>query len=167
VNSDIEIWKEITGYEQRYQVSSLGSVRNSSGYILATFPNKQGYRRVSLCKNNKRSNPYVATLVTESFIGKRPDGKQINHKNFNLLDNSVGNLEWVTAQENITHQRMSGRKIARQKLTDHNIKHIRLAHRCFGMTQTHLGKWFVVDQSTVSDIIRGKQWKHLMGKGAL
>ena len=55
----IEIWKDIEGYENKYQVSNTGKVRsinyNNTGQIkeLKQKVNSHGYYEVKLSKNNK------------------------------------------------------------------------------------------------------------------
>jgi hypothetical protein len=41
--------------------------------------------------------------VAQTFIGKIPKGKEINHKSGDKHDNRVDNLEIVSRQQNITH----------------------------------------------------------------
>jgi hypothetical protein len=42
-------------------------------------------------------------LVAENFIGKRPKGYEINHKDGKKSNNRLNNLEWVTPKENYHH----------------------------------------------------------------
>jgi hypothetical protein len=43
----------------------------------------------------------VQVLVALTYIGERPEGKVVDHKNRNRLDNRVENLRYVTREENI------------------------------------------------------------------
>lgn len=64
---------------------------------------KSGYARVSLYLSSGRKDVKVHRLVAEHFI-PNPDNKPfINHRNGVKTDNSVNNLEWVTAKENTLH----------------------------------------------------------------
>ena len=55
----MEEWRDIKGYEGRYQVSSLGRVKSlnynhtKKEKVLDFKPNKVGYLRIELCKKVK------------------------------------------------------------------------------------------------------------------
>lgn len=66
----------------------------------------QGYHMVWLRQGGKAYARYVHRLVADTFVG-RVDGKTVNHKNFNRIDNSIINLEVVTQKQNIAHARFN------------------------------------------------------------
>lgn len=98
-----EVWKVIPGYDGAYEVSSLGRVRSfkrKKCKILIQRPATGGYLYVFLCKNNKVTGYRVHRLVASAFI-PNPDGlPQVNHKDENIKNNCVNNLEWVTPEYN-------------------------------------------------------------------
>ena len=117
---DKEIWKDIKGFEKRYQISNYGRVKslskfvnnnpkNSSiGYytkekILKVFDNKNGYKLVKLYKNNKKYTKKVHRLVAEAFIPNLENKSQVNHIDGDKSNNCLDNLEWNTCKENINH----------------------------------------------------------------
>ena len=94
-----EIFKEIIGYEGLYWISNLGNVK-SKHKMLKPSINKDGYYCVSLSKKDKRKTFTLHRLIALHFI-KNPDNlPQVNHKDENKLNNSIGNLEWCTLQYN-------------------------------------------------------------------
>lgn len=105
-----EIWKDIKDYEGLYQVSNYGRVRNTSrGNIRSPYLCEKRYYRIILYKNNKTKKPRVHRLVAQAFI-PNPDNKaEVNHKDFNKVNNHIDNLEWTTGEENVSHYMQSDR----------------------------------------------------------
>lgn len=113
-----EIWRDVVGYEDIYEVSNLGRVRTHKNKT--TFTKKHGVRhwkqrilkeksknnrdvRVSLWKNGKSKDFLVHRLVARAFI-PNPNGKKtVNHIDGNPRNNRVDNLEWATHYENNNH----------------------------------------------------------------
>lgn len=114
---DIEEWKDIQGYEGKYQVSNYGRVKSLARYrknngnsqsfqgerILKQSVNNKGYCVVELCRDAKRKRHTVHRLVASAFISNDENKEQVNHKDENKQNNHVDNLEWCTCKENINH----------------------------------------------------------------
>ena len=105
-----EIWKDIKGYEGKYQVSSLGNVKslldkqlNKREIILKPSLNHKGYLRVYLSKDSKKSTKTIHRLVAETFIPNLESKKTVNHIDGNKINNRVDNLEWLSNTENQKH----------------------------------------------------------------
>lgn len=105
-----EEWQDIEGFIGLYQVSNLGRVRSLDRNDSAGRPRKGrvlrpgtnfGYPFVNLSKNSENHVVRVHSLVAEAFLGPRPDGYQVNHKDCNKTNNRADNLEYVTHAENI------------------------------------------------------------------
>lgn len=107
-----EIWKDIKGYEGKYQVSNLGRVKSlqrwsgtkyyNREYVLNNYLNKNnGYVYVYLTKNNKSKNIRLHKLVAEHFIDNPNNYSQINHIDGNKENNQANNLEWCDSSYNI------------------------------------------------------------------
>lgn len=110
----VETWKAIEGYEGLYEVSNLGRVKSLSRlrvkeHLLSQFKNHEGYKRVNLWKNNSSKKYSVHRLVAEAFIPNPESKPQVNHIDENKQNNSVENLEWVTAIENHNHGTLNAR----------------------------------------------------------
>ena len=104
-----EIWKDIEGYENLYQVSSEGRIKNLNYFktgkekILKGGKYGSGYLKVKLFKDGKGKNYAIHRLVAQAFI-ENPDNKpQIDHINTDKTDNRVENLRWVTNKENMNN----------------------------------------------------------------
>ena len=112
-----EVWKDVSGYEGYYQVSTNGRVRsvdriscggrNNSkryryGVVLKQLDNK-GYKLVNLYKEGRAKKVIVSRLVAETFIDNPGNKPEVNHIDEDKENNSVTNLEWVTPKENSNH----------------------------------------------------------------
>lgn len=112
-----EIWKDIVGYEGKYQVSNLGNVRslnyNNTGKIRNLKPktNRYGYLEVKLSKNNKTKNFLVSTLVGNTFLDNNGNKPKIMHKNGNTIDNTVYNLKRAYISEIKFNMYKNGKRI--------------------------------------------------------
>ena len=102
----MEIWRDILGFEGRYQVSSWGRVRNAKGQLLKFYKNEKGYLKVDLCKDNVKSKCRINRLVAEAFIPNPYNLPQVNHKDGNKENNSFTNLEWIDNYRNQKHADM-------------------------------------------------------------
>lgn len=85
---------------------------------LSEGDNGRGYLRVSI---NKRLVP-VHAIIAETFIGPRPLGMEVNHKDGNKRNNKWQNLEYVTRSQNMKHAHAMG--LAENKKGDqhHNAR---------------------------------------------
>ena len=120
----IEVWKEVKGYEGKYEVSNLGRVRSlfdnngkrrHESRILKPCKDRDGYLQVCLCKNGKGTCKTVHRLVATAFIPNPLNLPQINHRdedkknNFIFLDENgnvvleKSNLEWITQKDNCNY----------------------------------------------------------------
>ena len=111
-----EIWLPIEGYDF-YEVSNLGRVRrlesvvtNTNGVtrkvpgkILKLAANKTGYLTVNLSKNGIVRTCSIHRLVSTAFLPKSDNKFQVNHLDEDKTNNTVENLEWCTAKENVNY----------------------------------------------------------------
>lgn len=99
-----EVWTPIPEYEDLYEISNTGRVRNiRTGLIKTNEIDKNGYVRIQLCKNKVHRKYFIHRLVATCFIENPQHKPQVNHKDMNRSNNNVDNLEWVTNSENQKH----------------------------------------------------------------
>ncbi len=114
----MEEWRDIIGYEGRYQVSSEGRVRSVERVhmagcaprpiperVLALQDHYRGYRFVVIRIDMKRYKHFIHRLVAAAFHPNPDDKPYVNHRDRNKTNNHVSNLEWVTEKENTEHYR--------------------------------------------------------------
>ena len=110
-----EIWKDITGYEGKYQVSSLGRIKSLLRFdsnnrrtvkevIRKPFVAGKGYYYTSLHSEGRQKMFGIHRLVAIEFIPNPDKHKEVNHIDRNKQNNVVNNLEWCSSRENNTHK---------------------------------------------------------------
>lgn len=101
-----EVWKDIDGYDGKYQVSNLGKVRSiGKNRIITLKPmtQKNGYLYVALWKDNKKKNKLIHRLVALAFVDNPNDYPEVNHKDENKENNEAKNLEWCEHLYNMNY----------------------------------------------------------------
>jgi hypothetical protein len=113
-----EEWRDILGFDGKYQVSSLGNVRNSKTmYQLNPSKTNSGYYEVKLYDQNKNKSIHfrVHRLVAATFIDNPECKRTVNHIDGDKSNNAVSNLEWATHKENLRHAHDTGLIVASDK----------------------------------------------------
>lgn len=104
----MEIWKDVTWYEWKYQISNLWNTRNlnynKSGESKLLKPQYNSwYTYINIRINKKHKQHKIHRLVAQRFIPNLENKPFINHINWIRDDNRVENLEWCTPSENTRH----------------------------------------------------------------
>lgn len=165
-----EIWRDVDGYDGKYQVSNFGRVKSfqRGERILKPGLDYKGYPYVALWHGGKGKHTFVHRLVAEAFI-PNPDNKpQVNHVDGDKANNHTDNLEWCTQSENTRHAYVTGLISLPQgesnyqaKLTNEQAVYIR--ENPDGLTGRELARRFNTTPVTISDIQRGKKYRNAGG----
>ena len=101
-----EEWRRCQYPLVRYEVSSLGRMRHAKRKKpLQLTEQRKGYLVFCAYIKGKIKTFKVHRQVALSFCEGWREGLQVNHKDGNKHNNRATNLEWVTASENIRHDR--------------------------------------------------------------
>ena len=134
IETSNSIWKDIKGYEGRYQISNLGQVKSlfftnnktkKSYYrekILKQQKTRQGYMTIRLSQDSMDKTYRVHRLVAEAFIENQKNKKEVNHIDGDKQNNTVDNLEWVTRSENQIHAYKNGFQRQTEAMRKHSIE---------------------------------------------
>lgn len=109
-----EVWKDVVGFEEAYQVSNFGRVR-SKDRIVVTERYKHRHERGKVLKLRKDKDGYftfnakwcgsnrhlkVHREVARCFVANTQNYPCIDHINGVRCDNRVENLRWCTNKQN-------------------------------------------------------------------
>ncbi|MDQ0197947.1 NUMOD4 domain-containing protein [Neobacillus ginsengisoli] len=130
-----EEWRDVVGYEGKYEVSNFGEVRrilkDGETRLMSLNGNEFYNDHVSVCLTKNGVNKTIGAhrLVAEAFIpipkkykGKAYKGKQIDVDHFDedKTNNCVLNLQWIPHSLNV--KRSIEFKKAREKYTGYRTK---------------------------------------------
>ena len=170
-----EIWKNVVGYDNIYQVSNLGRVQRvmssqgtTAGKILKPTI-KNGYLCVNLYIDRRPTTKYVHRLVLEAFVGQCPPGMECCHRDDDRINANLSNLRWDTPMANAQDAMRNGRSILKgenvgtSKLTTAQVIEIKRLVHSNELSKTAIANMFGVSCETISAIAIGKSWKHIHG----
>lgn len=180
ITMETEIWKDVPGYEGKYQASTLGRVRSldretpfknsvthRKGKVLK-HGSVGGYLNINLFDHALKCKSFLAhRVIAITFIPNDHSLKEVNHKDGDKKNNRVENLEWCTRSENIMHgyrtglygEHGKGENNKVSKLTNSDIYKI----RAIGHSQPYVktAAEFGVANVVISRIVRRLAWAHI------
>ena len=161
----MEEWRDIIGYEGKYQVSNLGrvkSLKNTRGNyrekILKPGKDAKGYKQVSLYKNGKGKMYKIHRLVAIAFIPNPNNYPMINHKDEDKTNNCVDNLEWCTNKYNMNYGTLPER-FSEARKGEKNCNRRKIICVSTGEVFNYMGEAVIkynLDPSNLTKCCRGK-----------
>ena len=132
---------------QDYLASKSGqilSLKWKKKRILKLYTTINGYLFFKLCENNKKINFFVHRFIFETFKGKIPIDKQVDHVDNCKENNSINNLQLLSPKEN-------SQKSNCKKVISYNIE--TFEEKIFESV-TEVAEFYQIGISTVSMICR-------------
>lgn len=152
--------------DRPYWVSKCGEIISTvKGYPrLLRGGNSSGYRSLIITRGGPRDLLRHHHLVMRYWVGPRPSGMVINHKNGIKTDNRLENLEYCTPRQNRDHAKInrlysSGSRCSWSKLKEEEVGLIREAHK-IGMSLNHLARAFRVSKKAILQVTKGRTWMY-------
>ena len=154
-----EIWKPTQGFPG-YEVSNHGRVRSfkkrlprQQTWTITDKPQRflapcmsSGYRTVFLCHKGVRASFRISYLVLKAFVGPRPEGMEVCHKDCNKENDRIDNLRYDTPSGNATDG--FGKETKRRVFTKQEALQVRLL-AAQGYSDEDLAKRFNVSVNSV------------------
>lgn len=121
---EVEIWKDVVGYEGLYKVSNLGKIISCQYGKERILKNKDAskindYYRIVLCKDRQHKTVRLHRLIAEAFLPDWNSDLEVDHIDRNKLNNSVKNLRMVTHSMN-GHNKIMKNKTGFIGISKHN-----------------------------------------------
>lgn len=166
-----EIWKDIPGYEGKYQVSNLGRIKSLTrkvrgvnhytGSEFARIVPERILRPGQYCKAGHLSvvlgrvtaGKPVHQLVMLAFVGPSPQGCEVLHADGNPQNNELSNLRYDNRRENILDVYRQGKKWRKLSISD--VEEIKFGLWC-GYSLAELAIPYGVSISAISCIKNGR-----------
>lgn len=178
-----EVWKDMVGYEDYFEVSNFGRVFSKrSRSILKLTPvgsGKKGYLAFSTRIGGRGGKCLLFKAhqeVAKAFLEEPSEGLirwaknthygvvLINHIDGDKHNNSYTNLEWCTSSENLKHFHNKLKKTptrhcngSRPSLKDEEVIQIRDLSE-YGFSERAIAKMYSVSRSSVNAAKNGYKW---------
>lgn len=165
-----EVWRDIPGYEGRYQASSLGRIRSIDrtvtqigrwgrpftrrlkGQVLRPASNKYNPHLYVVLRHGSAGSP-VHQLVAAAFHGPCPAGCEVRHLDGDALNNRADNLCYGSRTENILDVFRVGRPWRKLTLDDIRDIYTRVHN---GEKGADLAREYSISPSAISAIKVGR-----------
>jgi hypothetical protein len=109
------------------------------------------YVKVTLYKDGVMSQIQVHRLVLDNFVGPAPDGFECDHVDYDITNNALTNLRWLSRTDNHNRRRHIKLNLA---LAKDIVKRYML-----GEKPSELAKEFSISNRHVYQVANGRRWK--------
>lgn len=164
----IEKWTSVPDFPS-YEVSNLGAIRSPRGPLKGET-DKDGYTRVALSRNGRKSKFPLHRLVAICFVkGRTPERDIACHRNNVRSDNASSNLKWATQAENVADKiehgtQQIGSKHPRASVNEAQVTEIKRLIACMPNRKGKLigiARDLGISPHVVYHVSHGKAWGHI------
>ncbi len=142
-------------YQEHYRVYENGSIKSMRlrEVFLKPWDNGKGYPYVKI--NDK--SMAVHRVVSECYLGDKPDGYTVNHIDGDKTNNHRSNLEYITREENYQHALRHGlKRNIESELTETEQKNLVWLYKMGCYTQKELAESVGFDRVIFKKLL--KKW---------
>jgi hypothetical protein len=156
------LWKKYKYLYRTFEVNEKGQIKNERGLILKGSLHKNGFRILNCRFEGERDTVIhkgllVHQMVAQCWIENPMQKPFVIHKDGNLLNNKVENLEWATLNEKIEHQKQMG-KHGNAKLTTKEVLQIKRSLKKGDKAINTIARDFNVSHTQIHRIKSGANW---------
>lgn len=172
--------KPVPGFGNLYlSEAGLPYQKTSDGFVELSTSSTSTYDRVSISENGKKKRYHVHVLMALTFLnldlarhGVGSDSLQVDHKDGNKRNNSLGNLEVVTKRENYNRALKAGcyskngyaskgkAKKTLRKFSEGDVNQMKQL-RSEGLSCRKIADYFNCNHLAVYQILKGKTYQDL------
>jgi len=186
---DVEEWREVPGYEGRYEVSDRGRVRSlgpaktfkqsyggvtktvtrgKSQRILRPDTDRDGYLRFTLTNTSSVSRHWGCHVLVAMAWHPNPDNiPEVAHLDHNRQNNAPSNLKWASRSGNHSDSVIENRYANagpnagfKRTFTANEVRAIRALYAA-GETPTAIATSLGLKPKQIHKIVYGERWRHL------
>lgn len=172
---DVEIWKDVKGWEGFYQISNFGRIKSLSRTRphmggMYVIPEKiiklnKGHKpkHTTLYNNGKIRTVTIHRLVMETFVGPCPEHMECCHDDGNVSNNRLDNLRWDTAVNNQSDRLRHGTDCRGEKNPNVvlTLKQVNKAKSLWNLgkySMNQIANKLQLSGSAISNVLSGKSW---------
>jgi hypothetical protein len=173
-NEDLEVWRQIPGYEGYYDVSNCSAIRSwrtgggfhlKCPYLKHIQRDKDGYSFVLLYKDKHLRGFRVARLVLYAFVGMPSPGMEASHCDGDKTNNRLTNLVWESRLDNERRKKQHGTRPCGEANWAHKVMAQQVLEarelRASGAKLDQLAIKYGVTATTIYNICKGKTWANI------
>lgn len=167
-----EIWEDVPGYEDRYQISQYSRVKSIifKTSVIIKKSLSSGKYEVTLSNKRRHRKHFDCGRLTATVFNRPPkENEVLKRKDRNNFNDLASNLEWISRKKSIQtayaagkypEGHGTGRRNGMAKLSAQQVLDIRKRKEA-GISKAQLAKDFKVSVSLISQTVNNKIWKHL------